>query len=185
MTDARTVNAQRHDEKIARIRSNPDLSEHAKRRMIGEIHREAVAEHARLTQEAREAREEAVRSAERKVLGISYPERASAHEKALIALSYRDARDRAERAASDGQNTDALAELLERAETSGDAQLAEAAYHVATLRGSRPIADAYLADRPAARRQWEAYVEARQEADSLTVNALAGVVGPQRPSELG
>ena len=90
MTDTRTLNTQRHDEKIARIRSNPDLSEHAKRRMIGETHREAVAEHARLTQEVRE---EAVRSAERKMLGISYPERASAHEKALIALSYRDARD--------------------------------------------------------------------------------------------
>jgi hypothetical protein len=112
VTDARTLNTQRHDEKIARIRSNPDLSEHAKRRMIGETHREAVAEHARLTQEAREAREEAVRSAERKVLGISYPERASAHEKALIALSYRDARDRAERAAADTDNPDALAEIM-------------------------------------------------------------------------
>jgi hypothetical protein len=189
VTDARTLNTQRHDEKIARIRSNPDLSEHAKRRMIGETHREAVAEHARLTQEAREAREEAVRSAERKVLGISYPERASAHEKALIALSYRDARDRAERAAADTDNPDALAEIMERAETSGDAQLAEAAYHVATLRGARAIADAYLADRPAARGRWEAYVEARQEDDPLRVNALAGAlaggVGPQRPSELG
>ena len=51
MTDARTLNAQHHDEKIAHIRSNPDLSEHAKRRMIGEIHQEAIAEHARLTQE--------------------------------------------------------------------------------------------------------------------------------------
>ena len=78
---------------------------------------------------------------------------------------------------------------MERAETSGDAQLAEAAYHVATLRGARAIADAYLADRPAARRRWEAYVEARQEDDPLRVNALAGAlaggVGPQRPSELG
>jgi hypothetical protein len=119
VTDARTLNTQRHDEKIARIRSNPDLSEHAKRRMIGETHREAVAEHARLTQEAREAREEAVRSAERKVLGISYPERASAHEKALIALSYRDARDRAERAAADTDNPDALAEIMERGDLGG------------------------------------------------------------------
>ena len=181
MTDARTLNAQHHDEKIARIRSNPDLSEHAKRRMIGEIHQEAIAEHTRLTEESREAREEALRSAERKVLGISYPERASAHEKALIALSYRNARDRAERAASDRQNTDALAELLDRAETSGDAQLAEATYHVATLRGARSVADAYLADRPAARRRWEAYVEARQEADPLSVNALVGVVAPPTP----
>jgi hypothetical protein len=74
---------------------------------------------------------------------------------------------------------------MERAETSGDAQLAEAAYHVATLRGAQAIADAYLADRPAAHRRWELYVRARQEDSPLTVNALAGVVGPQRPSELG
>lgn len=70
MTDARTLNAQRHNEKIARIRANPDLSEHAKRCKIGEIHQEALAEHSQLTEEARE---EAVRSAERKVLGISLP----------------------------------------------------------------------------------------------------------------
>lgn len=74
---------------------------------------------------------------------------------------------------------------MERAESSGDAQLAEAAYHVATLRGARAIADAYLADRPAARRRWETYILARQEVDPLTVDALASVAGPQRPSELG
>jgi hypothetical protein len=51
MTDARTLNAQRHDEKIVPIRSNPDLNEHAKRRMIQEIHQEALAEHARLTED--------------------------------------------------------------------------------------------------------------------------------------
>ena len=82
---------------------------------------------------------EAIR--EHKVFAISYPERASASEKALIALSYRDARDRAERAAADRGNQDALEDLLDRAEKAGDAQLAEAAYHVATV-GSRAAAPA-------------------------------------------
>ena len=184
MTDTAT-NARQHEEKIERIRRNPDLSDQAKQRMIREIHEEASREHNRLVTEAREAREEAVRSAEHKVFAISYPERATASEKALIALSYRDARDRAERAASDSENPDALEDLLDRAEKTSDAQLAEAAYHVATLRGARRVADAYLAERPTARRRWEAYVEARREADPLNMGVLASVVGPQRPPELG
>jgi hypothetical protein len=183
MTDTAT-NAQRYEEKIERIRRNPDLNQDAKRRMIQEVHEDASREHSRLVEEAREAREQAVRSAESKVFAISYPERASASEKALIALSYRDARDRAERAAADRENQDALEDLLDRAEKTGDAQLAEAAYHVATLRGARRVADAYLAERPTARRRWESYVEARQEADPRNLDVLASVVGPQRPPEL-
>jgi hypothetical protein len=134
--------------------------------------------------DAREAREQAVRSAESRIFSISYPERATPSEKALIALSYRDARDRAERAAADSDNQDALEDLLDRAEKTGDAQLAEAAYHVATLRGARHVANAYLAERPTAQRRLESYVEARREADPLNMNVLASVVGPQRPPEL-
>jgi hypothetical protein len=184
MTDTAT-NARQHEEKIARIRSNRDLGDQAKRRMIREVHEEASREHSRLVAEAREAREQAVRSAESKVFAISYPERATASEKAMIALSYRDARDRAEHAAADRDDPDALADLLDRAEKTGDTQLAEAAYHIAALRGARSVADAYLADRPTARRRWESYVEARQEADPRNVDVLASVVGPRRPPELG
>ena len=186
MTDTAT-NMQQCEEKIARIRRNPDLNQDAKRRMIREIHEEAAREHSRLVAEAREAREEAVRSAEHKVIAISsYPERASASEKALIALSYRDARDRAERAAEDRENQDALEDLLDRAEKTGDAQLAEAAYHVATLRGARRVADAFLAERPTARLRWESYVEARQEVDPRNLGVLGSLaVRPQRPPELG
>jgi len=154
--------------------------------MIQEVHVEASREHSRLVTEAREAQEAAVASAESKVFAISYPERATASEKALIALSYRDARDRAERAAVDRENQDALEDLLDRAEKTGDTQLAEAAYHVATLRGGTArVADAYLAERATARRRWESYVETRREADPLNMNVLASVVGPQRPPELG
>jgi len=185
MTDTAT-NARQHEEKIERIRRNPDLSDQAKQRMIKEVHEHASREHSRLVAEAREAREEAVRSAEHKVIAISsYPERASASEKALIALSYRDARDRAERAAEDRENQDALEDLLDRAEKTGDTQLAEATYHVATLRGARSVADRYLSSRPTAHNRWEAYIEARREADPLNMDFLASVVGPQRPPELG
>ena len=73
---------------------------------------------------------------------------------------------------------------MDWAEKTGDAQLAEAAYHVATLRGARIVAEAYLAERPTARRRWDSYVEARQEAEPRNVGVLASVVGPHRPPEL-
>jgi hypothetical protein len=63
-------------------------------------------------------------------------------------------------------------------------QLAEATYHVATLRGARGVADAYLAGRTTVRMRWESYVEARQEADPRNMDVLASVVGPRRPPEL-
>jgi hypothetical protein len=72
MTDTAT-NARQHEEKIERIRSNPELNQDAKRRMIAEVYEEASKEHSRIVVEAREAREEAVRSAERKVFAISSP----------------------------------------------------------------------------------------------------------------
>jgi hypothetical protein len=167
MTEAITQNLVSHQQEIERIRNNPDLSPEAKRRLMDEANERAFEENGRLQAEERQALQESVAAAERKVLGISYTERASTSERAMIALSYRDARREAERAASDRENMDALSELLEQAETSGDTQLAEAVYQVATLRGDRGVAESYLESRPAARRRWEAYVEARNEAEGV------------------
>lgn len=161
MSEAITENLTRHQQEVERIQNNPDLSDAAKRRMINEATSRAAEENTRLQQEQREAIQEAVQSAERKVLGISYPEKASAHEKALIAMSYRDARRQAESAES-------LSDLLEQAEKSGDDQLAEAVYHVATLKGNRAVADRYLETRPTAKRRWESYREARRQAEDTT-----------------
>jgi len=72
MTD-KTTNLQQYEEKIGHIRRNPDLNQEAKRRMIREIHEKAAKEHRRLVAEAREAREQAVKSAERMVLPSPTP----------------------------------------------------------------------------------------------------------------
>jgi hypothetical protein len=173
MSEAMTENLVRHQEKVERIQANPDLSDEAKQRLVAEATERAAEESARLKAEEREAIAKALESAERLVLSISYPERASAHERAMIAMSYRNARRQAESVAESGEG---LSDLLEQAENTGDAQLAEAVYHVATLRGSRAVADAYLESRPRERRRWEAYVEARREAegvDSLLHRGLA------------
>src|SRR3712207_6298227 len=147
MSEAITKNLLRHQQEVERIQANPDLSESAKRRMVDEATARAAEQSKRLREEEQAEIQEAVESAERKVLSISYPERASAHEKAMIAMSYRDARRQAESAES-------LSDLLDQAEKSGDAQLAEAVYHVATLRGNRVVAECYLESRPTAKRRW-------------------------------
>ena len=60
-----------------------------------------------------------------------------------------------------------LERLLERAERTGDPELAAAVYHVATERGERSVADSYLERRPNEKRRWEEYVEAMRESQSL------------------
>jgi hypothetical protein len=189
MSNPIAENRQQHEREIARIRDNPDLSAGAKNRKIQEVHERASAEHRRLVAEASSASRAAVREAERRVLGIPYPGNARPHERAIIAMSYRDALERAERAASDTGNPDALAGLLGGAESAGDELQAVAAYHVATVGGRRDVADAYLGERPAARAHWEGYVEARgADAGSAPVRALIGTaaeqVPPARPPEL-
>jgi hypothetical protein len=62
---------------------------------------------------------------------------------------------------ADREDPEALHALLEGAENADDAVLAEAAYHVATARGVRTVADAYLQEGPTARGRWESYVELR------------------------
>jgi hypothetical protein len=164
-----------------RIRADRDLSDEAKRRKLARANEVATEEHRRLVEEQRQQTAHAVEQAERSLLGISYPEYAKAHEKAIIAMTYRDARDRAERAASDRENTEALADMLDRAEKSGDAQLAEAVFHVATTRGARNVADRYLEGRPGMQRRWESYVAARREAESIR-GLLIAVMPPRSPS---
>ena len=181
MTEQISQNRTRHAKQIESVRADRDLSAEAKRRKIAALNEAALQEHRRLVEAERQERARAIKQAERKVLGISYPEGAKAHEKAIITMSYRDARDRAERAALDRENTDALADLLDRAEQSGDTQLAEAAFHVATTTGIRRVADAYLGERPTLRMHWESHVAARQEADSIP-GLLAMAVPPRTPA---
>jgi hypothetical protein len=114
MSEAITQNLVNHQEEVERIQGNPDLSPEAKRRLTDEANKRAHEENGRLRAKEQASRQEALESAKRRVFAISYPERASASEKAVIAMSYRDGFDRAERAASDRENPDARADLLER-----------------------------------------------------------------------
>jgi hypothetical protein len=169
-------NTRDFNRKLEQIRSNPDLNDEAKRRMISEVYEEAARRHQELVAEQERATAEKIARLEGGVMGISYPYSASDADKELIRMSYRDAYDRAERIAGEAleSNTyDNLEALLERAERSGDSRLAEAVYHVATEKGIRSVADSYLSSRPTERKRWEEYTSARLEAESVE-NLLFG-----------
>ena len=179
------------DRRLAQIRSNPDLNDEARRRMIKEAYEEADARHQGLAAEERRKENERILRLERGVMGIRYPMHATDGDMELARMSYRDAYDRAGRTASEAiseRDPEKLEALLGRAERSGDPHLADAVYHVATEQGLRSVADSYLAKRPAERKRWEDYAQARQEAESansLGRFLVGGDHGPMRPAELG
>lgn len=187
MADQIEKNRQDFGRKIAEIRSNPDLSEQARRRMLQEVYDAAARRHRELVEEEEARTAEKLTRLERDVMGIRYPLGTSDAEKETIRMSYRDAYDRAYYAGFDdpAEQQEELATLLERAERSGDRQLADAVYHVATERGVRKVADSYLSGRPEEAKRWEAYTTARIEAES-DENLLFGAraSGPARPAEL-
>jgi hypothetical protein len=180
-------NRQDFERKVAQIRANPDLNDEARRRMIGEAYEGADARHRELAEDQRRKENERILCLDRGVMGLRYPMHASDGDKELARMSYRDAYDRAERAASaDDTDNVALSTLLERAERSGDPRLAEAVYHVATERGLCGVADSYLEARPNEKKRWEDYAAARQEAESVErILFGTGDHGPIKPAELG
>jgi len=53
--------------------------------------------------------------------------------------------------------------MYPRAERTRDPELADAFYHVATERGIRKVAEAYLEKRPQAKGRWEEFVTTSQD----------------------
>ena len=60
----------------------------------------------------------------------------------------------------------------------------DAVYHLAVERGLFSVADTYRVTRSKAKKRWEKYAAARQDAESLD-SRLFGWVGPRKPHELG
>ena len=191
MTTQIDANRQEFERKVQQIRGYADLTDEAKRRMLSEAYEEAAGRHRELVAERDRKAAERLARLERGVMGIRYPMHATDGDMELARMSYRDAYDRAGRTASEAiseRDPEKLEALLGRAERSGDAHLADAVYHVSTERGLRSVADSYLAKRPAERKRWEDYAQARQEAESansLGRFLVGGDHGPMRPAELG
>ena len=157
----------RRNAEVAQIRGYADLTEEAKQRRIAEVNERAHAKYA----EAREAEEREIREraerAEKALFETPYPYAASDVEQAQIRALRRGAYESVYNSiafAQDPEHVDEeLGRFLTRAERTGDPELADAVYHVATEKGIRKVADAYLDKRPQARTRWEEFVAASQE----------------------
>ena len=135
----------RRNVEVEKIRAYSDLTEEAKERRIAEVSERAQAEYA----EAREAAEQEIREkAQIRAL------RRGAYDGVYHSLYFLEPEEAREE----------LDRLLTRAERTGDVELDDAVYHVATERGERSVADAYLQRRPNQKRRWEEFVAASQEA---------------------
>jgi hypothetical protein len=169
--------SRRLDAEAEQIRGYADLTEEAKQRRIAEAREKAQAEY----QEAIEAEERQIQEragrAEKALFQSSYPYGASEVEEAQLRALRRSAYDAVHDRTTPGFESgdpkgvryarEELERLLQRAERTGDPELAAAVYHVATERGERSVADAYLETRPNEKRRWEEYVAAMTETQSL------------------
>src|SRR5215210_7474516 len=169
-TDPAEILNQRNAE-VAKIRNLADLTDEAKERRIAEVSERARAEYS----EAREAAEREIREraqkAEKALFETPYPYAASDVEMAQIRALRRGAYESVYNSIASNPDPEHVNEeldrLLARAERTGDPELADAGYHVATERGVRRVADAYLEKRPQAKRRWEEFVAAQTEASEL------------------
>ncbi len=177
------------DKKLAQIRSHPDYSEQAKQRYIAEAYEKAEAEYRQAIEDQEREIRERVDKAEREVFGFSYPFTATDEEKAGVRLAHRAAYNDVYYATllsdSPQEADEELERLLQRAERTGDPELATAVYHVATEKGARRVADRYLESRPKEKQRWDKYVEARAEAENRE-RALGHAMGFKlmKPPEL-
>ena len=184
MSDKIMENQQAFDAKSRRIREDNDLSRDAKRRYLGDAYAEARDTHEQLVADHREQSEKKIADARKTVMGIKYPKQMLEADQEIARMSYRDAYDRAERAATKlRKEPTAMSDLLERADLSGDDLLAQAIHHVAARKGLRDVNEAYLRNRPTEAATYQKLVDANREANSAD-SQLYGWVAPRKPPEL-
>jgi cell division septum initiation protein DivIVA len=118
------------------VRSNPDLTESAKRRKLAELHEKAQAEHRKLRDEAEAERKRVKEDAQRRLYSPLIPRSAHGAERQTYLLSLRDAVDRTKRASEDVKNAgEKLEELYQLASRHGDVLLKYAAFARGFLSG--------------------------------------------------
>jgi hypothetical protein len=184
MSDEIMKNQQRFDDKSRRIREDQDLSRDAKRRHLGEAYAVARDEHERLVHEHREQTQKNIAAAKKGVMGIKYPQQMLQADREIARMSYRAAYDMAERAATRlRKDPTALADLLERADLSGDDLLSQAVFHIAARKGLRDVSESYLQNRPTEAATYQKLVDANQEANSAA-GQMYGWIKPAKPPEL-
>jgi hypothetical protein len=177
------------DRKLEQIRSNRDLTDEAKRRLIAEAWENLSTRYTEAIESAERKALEKVSKAEREVMRIRYPAIASDSEKASVRASYRGAYDTTYYAVSfiddPEQREWELARMLSRADLTGDPELADAIFHIALENDASSVVESYLSTRPEQRKRLDALSAAREEAAAVEQELSGAKMFPLRkPPEL-
>jgi hypothetical protein len=185
MTELQDIENNRNklQEHVKRIRSDQDLNEEAKQRMIADAYSSAMERHKELVAEHQATKAQELKALEKSVFKVHTPGAKTGAEKEAYRMSFRDALSRAESVAQGRDSVTNLEGMLARAERQGDRVQAEAAYHLALERGYEYIVDAYLADRPYERENLQRYREAKRSAEDPAISLFA-YMPPLKPTEL-
>jgi hypothetical protein len=182
ITEKMTRNAQKYRERIEEIHRDWTRSEEAKRQDLEAAFAEARSTYSQLADEFRaevRGRVETTRKA------AFAPPKIAGSEKAMELLAYRSALDTVARIDKSAD----LAELLERAQITGDAPLARACLYRGYDLQSEGLVHSYFEKYPEELPAWEKFMGAAQEHNTLEAlgitAAAAGVPEPERPQELG
>jgi hypothetical protein len=160
------------DTKIAEINGYVDLTQEAKDRRIDEINQWAASEVHAIQEEDKQRREKELERAKKEVFRVSVKDTYSDAERSQVWKAFRSARAEVKAATTlspeNPSADEALTEIMEETERTGDYDLALAAYHRAIDLGVQSVVDRYLSTRPKAAKAWERYTEAAQEAEQAT-----------------
>jgi hypothetical protein len=157
-----TENRTKLNDRLAKLRSNRDLSEAARKRMADEAKQEAAAKHQELIAEHERAQKQRLESAERRVFSPSYPSGVVTDgQRQAFRGELRDASIRLFEVSDD-----TLQRAKDRGRRTQDPVLQQAAYFEAVDRGAFSIAEEYRTANDGARIAWDTYKEVRSYAES-------------------
>jgi tetratricopeptide (TPR) repeat protein len=163
---------QTRDAKIAEINGYVDLTQEAKDRRINEINQWAASEVHAIQEEDKQRREKELAWAKKEVFRVSVKDTYSDAERSQVWKAFRSARAEVKAATTlspeNPSADEALTEILEEAERTGDYDLALAAYHRAIDLGVQSVVDRYLSTRPKAAEAWQRYTKAQEELNQST-----------------
>lgn len=149
---------------VERIQNDPHLSEEGKRAKLAELYRSYSQRIAPLEQEHATGQESRMAVLRRKAFG---PPSADPARMA----GFRQAMDRATTAYGQGEEyqdkRQALADLLEQAEMTGDEDQATACFVVGAQNGAEEVVTAFLADRPERAQAYVDYLNAKDAPTDL------------------
>jgi hypothetical protein len=169
--EALSENRRELAEETATINGEPDLSEEAKARYVGEARERAQAKSAEIIDGHDKAISERLELNEKRLFKLSYPKDAlTESQKEGFRASYRQAALQLL-----GASEETVSRAMSRAFRTGDTVLEQAANHESIERGLSEVGDEYRERHPRAREVWATYVRDRRATEARE-HILAGAL---------